>query len=291
MPVELIDTHVHIWNLDKASYPWLENDVSILHQTYQLKNLEKERQLTAVTGGILVQAAGNFEDTDCMLAVAEKTEWIKAVVGWLPLMDPFATQKSWNEKYALNPYFKAVRHQIHDEPKTDWLMQEHVLESLQFLSEKKLPFDLVGIKTAHIETALQVAEKLPELKMVFDHLNQPPIQQKEKFGKWGELMKVAAEHPAFYAKISGLGTTASNANYTKEDLLPYIEFVLTHFGTDRCFCGGDWPVSLLAGSYSRTWKIYQEAIEHLLGEDEAEKIYATNAKIFYQLNPPTTSCN
>jgi len=291
MPLELIDTHVHIWDLNKVAYPWLQNDVSILNQTYQIAQLEGERLTAGVTAGVLVQAAGNEEDTNAMLDTAEKTEWIKAVVGWLPLMDPIATQKIWYEKYASNPYFKGVRHQIHDEPSSDWLLQSEVIESLQMLAAIKLPYEIVGIKPQHITTALKVANQIPDLTMVFDHLNQPPIKEKERFGKWGELMKEAAKHDRFYAKISGLGTTAGNPLYTKEDLLPYLDFVFSHFGVDRCFCGGDWPVSLLAGSYQNTWKIYQEAIATLLNEQDATKVLATNAKIFYQLNIPITSCN
>jgi L-fuconolactonase len=288
MPFEIIDTHIHVWDLQRASYPWLENDRTILNQTYQIELLEQERQLAGVTDGILVQASCNFEDTDLMLEVAEKTQWIKAVVGWLPLLDPGATQKVWDEKYALNPYFKGMRHLIHDEPKSDWLLQEEVVESLSFLAAKKIPFDIVGVNEIHIECALEIANKIPDLKMVFDHLNQPPIKEKKQFGRWGELMIEASKHPGFYAKISGLGTTAGGPNYSKEDLLPYIDFALTHFGVERCFCGGDWPVSLLAGSYSNTWKIYQEAITSLLSEKDAEKIFSSNAKTFYHLNHPPT---
>ena len=48
---------------------------------------------------------------------------------------------------------------------------------------------------------------------------------------------------------------------------------MQHFGTERCFCGGDWPVSELAGSYSKTWSIYKEVINDLIKEKEAGKKY------------------
>ena len=147
-----------------------------------------------------------------------------------------------------------------------------------------LPYDLVGILPQHIETALKVAEMVPGLKMVFDHLNQPPIAAKEEFGKWGELMKEAAGNRNFYAKISGLGTTSQNlAGWTAADIEPYIAFVIKQFGTDRCFCGGDWPVSLLAGSYTRTWNTYMEVMNNLLSEEDQEKVFYSNAKHFYKL--------
>jgi L-fuconolactonase len=279
----IVDTHVHVWNFERAEYAWLRGDTSILNRNYHIEELEKERKKAGVTDSVLVQAANNFEDSDWMLEVAENTEWIKGVVGWLPLMNPQQTAKVLGEKYYNQKYFKGVRHLIHDEPDSKWLLQKEVLESLQILSDYHLPYDVVGILPEHIETALAVSEKTPSLKMVFDHLNQPPIASTENFGRWEELMKEAAKHSNFFAKISGLGTKSKKAEWSKDDIQPYIEFVLQHFGADRCFCGGDWPVSLLTGSYSRTWSIYREVIDSLLNKEEQQKIYYQNAVSFYKL--------
>jgi L-fuconolactonase len=281
----LVDTHIHVWDFEKAKYPWLEGNTSILNRTWKIEELESERKKAGITTGILVQASGNFEDTDWMMEVAEQTDWISAVVGWLPLTDPAATQKALEEKYLKQKYFKGVRHLIHDEPNADWLLQDTVIESLKILAAHNIPYDVVGVLTNHIETALRVAEKIPGLRMVFDHLNQPPIATNEKFGKWGELIKEAAGNKNFYAKISGLGTTSGKGKeWSADDVKPYVEFVAQHFSTDRCFCGGDWPVSELAGSYLRTWNIYKEVINDLIKkEDEREKLYYKNAQKFYGL--------
>lgn len=83
-----IDTHIHVWNFKKANYPWLKGDTSILNRSYLLEELEEERKKTKVSQGILVQAANNLEDTRYMFEVAEQTEWIVGVVGWLPLLQP-----------------------------------------------------------------------------------------------------------------------------------------------------------------------------------------------------------
>jgi L-fuconolactonase len=282
MQHRIIDTHVHAWNFDKAKYSWLDGDTTILNRTYNIEELEEERVEAGVTDGILVQAANNFEDTDWMLEIAAKNEWIKGVVGWLPLMYPDNTAVALDE-YKSNRYFKGVRHLIHDEKDPRWLLQEEVLESLRVLASNNIPFDLVGVLPVHIETALRVAEKVPSLKMVFDHLNQPPIAERTRYGQWGELITEAAKHPNFYAKISGLGTTSKKQDLSGEDIEPYFALIIEHFGENRCFCGGDWPVSLLAGSYSETWKIYKEAIERLVDEKVRNRIYFSNATDFYQI--------
>lgn len=280
---KIIDTHIHVWNFDKATYPWLDGNTSILNRTYNIGEIEIERNTVGVTEGVLVQASNNLEDTDWMLEVAENTGWIKGVVGWLPLMNTAATVNTL-DKYSSNNYFKGVRHLIHDEADPKWLLQPPVIDSLKILAERNITYDVVGVLSQHIKTVLEVAEKIQGLRMVFDHLNQPPMKINERFGKWGDLMKIASQHKNFHAKISGLGTaTADTGNWGVEDVKPYVSFVLEHFGTDRCFCGGDWPVSLLAGSYTKTWTTYRSVITELLNEQESEKIFYNNAQQFYNL--------
>ena len=61
--------------------------------------------------------------------------------------------------------------------------------------------------------------------MIFDHLNAPPISTKEKFGKWRDLMSIAAKHKNFYAKISGLGTASGDyKNRKADDIKPYMQY-------------------------------------------------------------------
>jgi L-fuconolactonase len=280
----IIDTHIHVWNFEQADYLWLEWDTSILNRTYSIAEIETERKAINITAGVLVQAANNLEDTNWMLQVANDTTWIAGVVGWLPLTDPVATQKLLEEKYLKEKYFKGVRHLIHDEEDATWLLQPSVIENLRLLAAHNIPYDVVGVLPAHIKTVLKVAELIPDLRMIFDHLNKPPILKKEKFGEWGVLMKTAAQHKNFYGKISGLGTASGNPTaWTNDDLKPYVEFALQNFGLDRCLCGGDWPVSLLAGSYTKTWTAYQQIINELVGEKNAERVFYTNAQQFYKL--------
>lgn len=279
----IIDTHIHIWNFQKAHYLWLDGDTSILNRNYHIEEIETERKELGITNGVLIQAANNFEDTDWMLEVADKTEWIKGVAGWLPLMNPDATVKALEEKYLRNKYFKGVRHLIHDEANPAWLLQPTVIESLKILAAGNIPFDIVGILPAHIATAMQVADLIPGLKMVFDHLNHPRVEGEGIYDSWKSLMKTASQHKNFYAKISGLGTACGVADWGEDDVKPAIEFALDSFGTGRCFLGGDWPVSLLGGSYTKTWTSYKNIINGLPDVNERDNVFYKNAVEFYNL--------
>ncbi|HMP92161.1 MAG TPA: amidohydrolase family protein [Phnomibacter sp.] len=278
----IADTHIHIWDFRQAEYPWLKENTTLLNRNYGIQELEAQRAAVGITHGLLVQAANNLEDTDWMLKVAEKTPWMAGVVGWLPLQQPQKLVTLWEQRYRHQLLFKGVRHLIHDEPSEQWLLQPAVLESLQMLASWSIPYDVVGITTRHLEAVLVVAEKIPNLQLVLNHLNQPPIPAGEKFGRWGELMQQAATHKNIHCKISGMGTTCQKgASWTSHDIEPYVNFVLQTFGTNKCFCGGDWPVSLLAGSYTHTWQQYQQIFQKLLNEREQCQILFYNAAKFY----------
>jgi L-fuconolactonase len=280
----MIDTHVHIWDPERVRYTWLDGEGPILNRAYGIQQWEQATSGTPVTSGVLVQAANSLEDTYLMLEAAGTCPMIKGVVGWLPLQHPDAVAALLEGDFGKNPMIKGIRHLIHNESDPQWLLQPAVIESLKMLAAKGLTYDLVGILPAHIKTALAVAQKVPDLVMVFDHLNQPPIAQGEKFGEWGEWMAEAARHEGFYCKISGLGNPSGKPfRWTADDIEPYVDFVLHHFGEGRCFCGGDWPVSLLTGNYADTVRNYELVLTRLLGHEALKKVFIENASTFYKL--------
>ena len=201
--VKVIDTHMHSWDLQKVRYSWLDGDTSILAQNYYPSGIEDQLQAANVSAAVMVQAANNIEDTAFMFDCAEQYPWIIGVVGWVDLLNP-ETAKKQLEAHLQNKYFKGIRHLIHDEPDHNWLLQPTVIESLEILADHGVPFDVVGVKIEHIKAAIQVAKQIPHLKMVFDHLNHPPIAKSEQFGAWGEAIAEAAAMPNFYAKFRDL---------------------------------------------------------------------------------------
>ncbi|WP_018630151.1 amidohydrolase family protein [Niabella aurantiaca] len=279
----IIDTHIHIWDTTKSSYGWLSGAPELLKRTYAIGELDAARKAAGISAGIFVQADVQMEDSFHMLDVARSTDWIKGVVSWLPLADTERTVALLEQRLLKDEYFAGVRHLIHDENDPQWLLQPAVIASLKVLAARNIPYDVVGVLPEHIETILKVAEQVPELRMVFDHLNAPPISSGTRYGQWGTLMQEAAKNKNIYAKISGLGTVAGTEKFTVDRLKPYIEFVLEHFGADRCFCGGDWPVSLLAGDYVYTWDVYKKVWSSLLAAEALENVYAGNAIRFYNL--------
>ncbi len=284
MSIPIIDTHVHIWDLIKVHYSWLQGDDSILARNYLPAELYPQLSKVHVTSAVLVQAANNLEDTELMLSAASQNDWIKGVVGWVPLQDPSKTQALIENWKATNTYLKGIRHLIHNEANENWLLQDSVIESLKILAHHHISYDIVGVKEAHLKAAITIAEKIPTLHLVLDHLNNPPMTNQTEMDRWRTNIKVAAQLKNIHAKISGLAmATGQFETWTSADIHASIEYALEQFGTDRCFCGGDWPVSLLAGGYVKTIQAYREIIENCLTIIDQEKVFNKNAALFYKL--------
>jgi L-fuconolactonase len=265
MATRRIDTHQHFWNLSKVAYPWLVPAYGPIYRTFAPQDLKPLLDAAGIDTTVLVQSANSYEDTVSMLTQAELCDWIGAVIGWVPLLEPDETTRAL-ERYVQHPKFRGIRHLIHEEPNPDWVVQPQIIESLKLLAERDLIFEVVAVFPNHLKLVPTIAERVPNLRMVIDHLGKPPIKDRQ-MGAWAEQLVAAAQFPNVYAKLSGLNTAADWETWSAADLKPYIDVAIEHFGADRLMFGSDWPVCLLAGDYAKVWDETNRAIE---GRDQAE---------------------
>ncbi len=279
--MQTVDTHQHFWNLDEVAYPWLVPAYGPIFRNFDANELEPQLMASGVDKTVIVQAMDSYADTDSMLAIAEAYEWVAGVVGWVPIHDPEETAKKLDE-YGQNPYFKGMRHLIHEETNPDWVVQKQVIEGLQILADRGFTFDVVAVFPNHLKHVPALADKVPNLKMVIDHLAKPPLSDEDR-AVWREQLATAAESPNVYAKVSGLNTvTPDFENWTYEDIKPLVDYAIEQFGVDRLMFGSDWPVAVLAGDYA---KVLDETKKCLAGlsSGEQEAILGGTGNAFYGL--------
>jgi L-fuconolactonase len=275
-----IDAHQHFWNLEKVKYPWLVPAFGPIYRTIEAAELEPLLKANGIDKTIIVQAMDSYEDTDYMLETAAQYDWVAGVVGWVPLNKPNEAAKKL-EEYTKNPLFKGVRHLIHEEKDPNWVVQDEVIEGLKLLASLGLTFDVVAVLPEHLRHVSTLAARIPNLKIVIDHLAKPPIKAKQ-MEPWASLIKEAAAYPNVYAKLSGLNTAADWESWSSADIKPFIDYAFDIFGADRLLFGSDWPVSNLAGDYTKVWVETNKALE---GRSQAEidAVLGGTATRFYGL--------
>lgn len=278
---QIIDTHVHVWDLSggvhSTEYPWLAAAPEQLRRSYSLADLSPELDAAGIDGIVLVQAADNLAETRELLDVAEAADRPARVVGWLPLADPAAMPLALQE-FSDRRALVGVRHLIHDEPDTEWLLRAVVADGMAFLDEAGLTFDAVAERPDLIAQLPTVARRHPGLTIVLDHLGKPPIAA-AGWEPWATAFRAAAAESTVVTKLSGLGT-ASAPGWSADDWQRYVDFALDSFGPDRLMLGGDWPVALLAGSYADTWAATLATIDSLTADEQAAILGGTASRVY-----------
>lgn len=279
--VRRVDAHQHFWNLQLCDYPWLTPDQGVLFRTFEPPELKPQMRSAGVERTVLVQAANSYAETDYLLRLASAYEWIGAVIGWVPLLNPVDAARTLDSNLSRHPKFRGVRHLIHNEPDPEWVIQERVIQGLKVLADRKLIFEVVAVFPEHLKHVPFLAERFPDLTLIIDHLAKPPIKERQ-MGLWAQQLSAAAGYPNVYAKISGLNTAADWSTWSASDLKPYIDFAIGEFGVDRLMFGSDWPVCLLAGDYGRVWGETNAALAGR-SRSEVDAIFGGTAEQVYRL--------
>ena len=96
-------------------------------------------------------------------------------------------------------------------------------------------------------------------------------------------MAAAAENPLVYGKISGLYSATDDVGaWSTEGIRPFFDRALDLFGPSRLMYGGDWPIAVLAGGYTRVWGGLRPLFDGL-GGLERELVLGRTAADFYRL--------
>jgi len=274
----IIDSHQHFWLVGRFDYPWMTPEVEVLYQDYLPPALEPIRKRCGVEKTILVQASNSLEETRWLLSLADQYLFIAGVVGWVDLTGKDVGRQL--DEFVMHAKFKGVRHLVESEPADDWLIQPSVLEGMRALAAYGISYDLL-VHTRHLKYAKILAESCPGLQLAIDHMAKPPIAHQE-LAEWAHEIKELAAYANVWCKLSGLVTEANWADWSGEDLKPFVDTVVDYFGPQRMMFGSDWPVCLLAASYDRVLEAFQWLLAELSDEDR-ERIFAKNAMEFYRI--------
>ena len=274
-----IDAHQHFWDIHRLQYPWMPAGDSPLRRNYLPPDLEPILERNRFDGSVVVQANVVLEETRWLLELATQHDFIRGVVGWVDLTDPRVGATL--DELQRHPKFKGVRHLVHDEPDVNWLLREDVLRGLGELARRGIPYDLL-LRPPHLPLVPRLSERVPELRVVIDHIAKPLIAAQRMNG-WAADMESAAKIPQVWCKLSGMITEADPSGWKAEHLRPYVQHVFSLFGPDRLMFGSDWPVCTLAG----TWKEVLAAFTQAIGPQPVgvrDKLLGQTAAEFYRLH-------
>ena len=275
-----IDSHQHFWNPARGDYDWMPKGDPVLDLVYRPSDLTATLAHHQIDGTVLVQAAATVAETEYMLGLADASDFIKGVVGWVDFEHPADAKVL--ERLKAHPKFKGVRPMIQDIPDDNWMLRDDVQWAYAALSDLDLTFDALGFPR-HLANFLTILKRYPKLRVVIDHCMKPQIRDHNaaNFAFWAEGMARLAGETGAFVKFSALITEA-NPDWSVDALRPYVDHILRVFGPERIMWGSDWPVCRLRAEYDG-WISAAKSLTAHLPPDAQAHVYGRTAEQFYRL--------
>lgn len=275
--MQKIDSHQHFWHYHPVQHEWINDSMAVIRRDFLPADLEPVLKENNFDGCIAVQAGQTEAETDFLLALQKENAFIKGVVGWVDLR-----AKNIKERLGYYKQFNAIkgfRHVLQGES-PEFILQPDFINGIAALKEFGLTYDIL-IFPKHLPAAITLVKQFPEQQFVIDHIAKPYIK-KGLIAEWKQAVKIIAQHKNVHCKISGIVTEADYKNWKKEDFMPYLDVVVASFGTKRIMYGSDWPVCLVAASYSKMLKIVTDYFTSF-SADEQDDFFGNNAAAFYMV--------
>ena len=271
----IIDSHQHFWNFNSEKNTWITDEMNVLKKNFYPNDLITELKKNKVDGCISVQVEQTENETESLIRLSEKNNFIKGVIGWVDLKSPEI--ESVLNKFSKNKALKGIRHIVQSE-KSGFLLNPDFLNGVSKLNSYNLTYDIL-VYPNQLDEVIKFVEKFPKQTFVLDHLGKPLIKEK-KINQWKEKISELSVFKNVSCKISGMITEANWEKWKIKDFKPYIETVQKVFGEDRLLYGSDWPVCLLAGNYLKV----KSLAEYYFPIKSNKKYWSENAIKIYNLN-------
>jgi L-fuconolactonase len=276
-----VDAHHHLWDLGVRDQSWIDESMSVIRRDFSVADLAG---VSSVDRTVLVQTVTVPEETPEFLAVAESSDLVGAVVGWVDLTaDSVADDLAALAAVPGGQWLRGIRHQVQGEPDPRWLCRTDVHRGLRAVEDAGLLYELL-ILPHQLPAAVETVAAFPNAQFVLDHCAKPPIAHGD-LEPWASTLKELAGFGNVTCKLSGLVTEADWTQWTVDDLRPYADVVLDAFGPQRLMFGSDWPVCLLAASYSDVVRAAED-LTAALSPAERALIFGETAAGIYRLATP-----
>lgn len=260
-----IDSHQHFWKYSIVEYDWINEEMEVLKKDFLPSDLLPLLQTISFDGTIAVQARQSIEETEWLLQMAEKNEFIKGVVGWLPLCSDSINDHL--KHFSMSSKFVGLRHVLQDEPDEKFMLRPDFLKGLNYLGQYDLAYDIL-IYPKHLNTAAELVSIFPKQRFILDHIAKPPIKTGH-FDEWKRGIEILSNYTNVACKLSGMVTETDWNNWKPSDLKIYLDIVFNAFGADRLMIGSDWPVCILSGSYQQVMRVVMDYISGLSSFEQA----------------------
>ena len=289
-PGEIVDTHLHLWDLNALKLPWVSSATGrakeVLAHDHLISDYAKATEGLNVTRAVYMEVdvaeSDQVKEAEYVTRICAegRSPMRAAVISGRPASPDFA---GYLDQFRGNRFLKGLRQVLHSSatpPK--FCLEPSFVKGVQLLGERGLSFDLC-LKNDQLEAGAELVDRCPGTRFILDHCGNPHAGSNDLAAWRKGLAKVAnAKNPNVMCKVSGLYGNVSIAEWPADRLAPIVRGVIDEFGWDRVMFAGDWPVVNLGASI-RGWVEALKSIVRLDSPVNRSKLFRDNAIKFYSL--------
>jgi L-fuconolactonase len=258
-----------------------DDSVKPISRTILMNELEPELEKAKITHTVIVQTVATVDETPEFLDLSISHPKICAVVGWLDLESNDIRPQL--DKYLAHPGGKnlvSIRDLAQDKEDPNWLLRDNVVRNIHRIGEAGLVFDILT-RPPQLAAAVELVKISPNNSFVLDHISKP-YMAKGEMQPWADQISQISSFENVAVKVSGLFTEANWHNWSHQTFRPYLDHVLNSFTPSRMMFGSDWPVCLLAATYSDTINLMEDFVKDF-SDSEQTSFWSGTAKQVYKL--------
>jgi len=279
--LDVVDSHVHFWDPGALHYAWLEGLPPLgraflpAEYTAAVADLPVAK-VVFVEGNCRPEEARREVEFVEQLAGVEPR--IAGIVAFADVADTGARDVTL-DALARSPKLKGIRQNIQGHP-GGFCGRRAFIDGVREVGRRGLTFDLC-VTHDQLDEVAGLVRECPGTRFVLDHGGKPAIRSRQ-LDPWRAGLARLADYDNVCCKLSGLLTDDGHGPWCADDLLPYAEWIVECFGTERVLYGSDWPVLTLAGTYE-DWYRFTHGITLAWSPAERRRFYGDNAVRVYGL--------
>jgi predicted TIM-barrel fold metal-dependent hydrolase len=294
----IIDPHMHLWDLDRHYYAWLQDtplpnnpagDMSpIAYRSYGLDDYLADTAGWNVVQTVHVECGlppkDQLSETDWLQGLADTRGVIAGIVAGAWLED--AGVEPLLEAQAARSNVRGIRQIVswHADPARtygdrDLLQDAAWRKGYALLARHGLSFDL-QLYPSQMAAAAVLAAAHPDIPVIINHAGLPTDRDDAGLAAWRDGLALLAEKPNVSCKISGLAMV--DRAWTVDSLRPFVLRVIDAFGPERCMLASNFPVEKVHGSFDAFYGAY-DTITSGFSDTERLLLFGGTAARIYRL--------
>lgn len=279
---QVVDAHVHLWDLSHPWYPGLQAMADSLGRPDLFPDFGLDEYAHAA-GSFPVDRFVHVSAVTAPRAYLDELRWVSGLaeargvdmrfVGTVdPTLSEVEIRTDLDAQLATTEHFRGVRVLY------DFAADSPAAQTvLRWLDDHGLVFDLVTHPDTMGEWIRTLAD-FPALTVVLEHTGWPTGTDNAARAAWLDSITACARSTSAQCKLSGLGMTT--LDLSAGALRPWLEPAIEAFGWERVLFGSNLPIEHMAGRF----RDLIDSLDTIVGEaaaSEQDRFYRANALTVY----------